>query len=82
MMRVNCDTAQEYYLQQTIKDKLLGYSSTHPKCNGSIMLQLAVELRQCKEDFKSSGKGGGNKSSGMGGGGGIIQSIRYVCVAG
>lgn len=56
-MRINCDTAQEYYIQQTIKDKMLGYSFTHPKCNASILLQLAVELQQLKDDFHTVGAG-------------------------
>ncbi|KAL4233067.1 Protein unc-80 [Mactra antiquata] len=55
MMRVNCDTAQEYYIQQTIKDKLQGYSFTHPKCTGSVLVELAVELKQIKEEFISTG---------------------------
>ncbi|KAL5011899.1 hypothetical protein ScPMuIL_010450 [Solemya velum] len=55
MMFVNCDTAQEYYLQQTVKDKLQGYSFIHPKSSGSILLQLALELRQLKDEFISSG---------------------------
>lgn len=54
-MRVNCDTAQEYYIQQTIKDKLQGYSFTHPKCTGSVLIELAMELKQIKEDFISAG---------------------------
>jgi hypothetical protein len=45
MMKINCDMAQEYYLQQTIKDKLQGYSFQHPKCNASVVLILAVELQ-------------------------------------
>ena len=55
MMRVNCDTAQEYYIQQTVKDKLQGYSFTHPKCTGSVLVELTIELRQIKEEFISSG---------------------------
>ena len=55
MMRVNCDTAQEYYIQQTVKDKLQGYSFTHPKCIGSVLVELALELKQIKEDFISAG---------------------------
>ena len=55
MMRVNCDTAQEYYIQQTIKDKLQGYSFTHPKCIGSVLVELALELKQIKEEFISAG---------------------------
>ncbi|XP_021380201.1 protein unc-80 homolog isoform X3 [Mizuhopecten yessoensis] len=57
IMRINCDTAQEYYIQQTIKDKMLGYSFTHPKCNASILLQLAVELQALKDEFHTVGAG-------------------------
>lgn len=55
MMRVNCDTAQEYYIQQTIKDKLQGYSFTHPKCTGSVLVELALELKSIKEEFLATG---------------------------
>ncbi|KAL3872189.1 hypothetical protein ACJMK2_040132 [Sinanodonta woodiana] len=55
MMKVNCDTAQEYYIQQTIKDKLQGYSFAHPKCTGGVLVELAIELRQIKEEFISAG---------------------------
>ena len=55
MMRINCDTAQEYYLQQAIKDKLQGYSFTHPKCTASKLLQLATELQKLKEEFYTGG---------------------------
>ena len=55
MMKVNCDTAQEYYIQQTVKDKLLGYSFTHPKCTGSVLVELTMELRQIKEEFICAG---------------------------
>lgn len=54
-MRVNCDTAQEYYIQQTIKDKLQGYSFTHPKCTGSVLVELALELKSIKEEFLATG---------------------------
>lgn len=57
MMKVNCDMAQEYYLQQTIKDKLQGYSFQHPKCSASVILMLAVELQQIKEDIAAIGAG-------------------------
>jgi len=55
MLRLNCDTAQEYYIQQTIKDKLQGYSFCHPKCTGSVLVELAVELKQVREEFIATG---------------------------
>ncbi|XP_052063828.1 protein unc-80 homolog [Mytilus californianus] len=55
MMKVNCDMAQEYYLQQTIKDKLQGYSFQHPKCSAGVVLMLAGELQQIKEDIAAVG---------------------------
>ncbi|XP_052242651.1 protein unc-80 homolog isoform X2 [Dreissena polymorpha] len=55
MLRVNCDTAQEYYEQQTIKDKMHGYSFTHPKCVGTILVELALELKQIREEFIATG---------------------------
>lgn len=54
MMKVNCDTAQEYFLQQTIKEKITG-NLPHPRCNGSVLVQLATELRQIKEEITSAG---------------------------
>lgn len=57
MMKVNCDMAQEYYLQQTIKDKLQGYSFQHPKCSAGVVLMLAGELQQIKEDIAAVGAG-------------------------
>ncbi|XP_052808844.1 protein unc-80-like isoform X2 [Mya arenaria] len=55
MLRINCDTAQEYYEQQTIKDKLQGYSFTHPKCMGSVLVELALELKLIKDEFIATG---------------------------
>ncbi|XP_071097692.1 protein unc-80 homolog [Haliotis cracherodii] len=54
MMKVNCDTAQEYYLQQTVKDKLMGYSFTHPKSVGTILLHLATDLKALRDDLPNS----------------------------
>lgn len=56
MMKINCDTAQEYYLQQAIKDKMQGFSFSHPKCSATVLLQLAVELQHLKEEFYNVGK--------------------------
>lgn len=55
-MKINCDTAQEYYLQQAIKDKMQGFSFSHPKCSATVLLQLAVELQHLKEEFYNVGK--------------------------
>ncbi|XP_036354476.1 protein unc-80 homolog isoform X2 [Octopus sinensis] len=55
MMKVNCDTAEEYFLQQIIKDKLMGvHSVNHPKCKGNILIQLTIELRQIKEELANA----------------------------
>ena len=56
MMKINCDTAQEYYLQQAIKDKMQGFSFSHPKCSATVLLQLAVDLQHLKEEFYNVGK--------------------------
>jgi len=55
MLRINCNTAPEYYEQQTIRDKLQGYTFTHPKCMGSVLVELALELKMIKEEFISTG---------------------------
>ncbi|GFR73733.1 Unc-80-like protein [Elysia marginata] len=54
MMQVNCDTAQEYYLQQTIRDKLQGYTFSYHKSASSILVTLALELRQLRDELASS----------------------------
>ncbi|XP_048774238.1 protein unc-80 homolog isoform X3 [Ostrea edulis] len=56
MMKINCDTAQEYYLQQAIKDKMQGFSFSHPKCSATVLLQLAVDLQHLKEEFYNVGE--------------------------
>ncbi|XP_076436361.1 protein unc-80 homolog isoform X3 [Babylonia areolata] len=53
MMRVNCDTAQEYYIQQTIKDKLQGYHYAYPKSTATILLTLSVELQQLRDQLQA-----------------------------
>ncbi|GFO03526.1 unc-80-like protein, partial [Plakobranchus ocellatus] len=54
MMRVNCDTAQEYYLQQTIRDKLQGYTFSYHKSASAILVTLALELRQLRDELASN----------------------------
>ncbi|CAE1324419.1 UNC80 [Acanthosepion pharaonis] len=55
MMKVNCDTAEEYFLQQIIKDKLMGvHTVNHPKCKGSTLIQLTLELRHIKEELANA----------------------------
>ena len=51
-MRVNCDTAQEYYIQQTIKDKLQGYNYAYPKSTATILLTLSIELQQLRDQLQ------------------------------
>ena len=53
MMRVNCDTAQEYYIQQTIKDKLQGYNYAYPKSTAAILLTLSVDLQQLRDQLQA-----------------------------
>ncbi|KAL8568215.1 hypothetical protein ACOMHN_027738 [Nucella lapillus] len=53
MMRVNCDTAQEYYIQQTIKDKLQGYNYAYPKSTATILLTLSVELQHLRDQLQA-----------------------------
>ncbi|KAK7491630.1 hypothetical protein BaRGS_00017083 [Batillaria attramentaria] len=54
MMRVNCDTAQEYYIQQTIKDKLHGYNYAYPKSTAAILLSLALDLKQLRHRSRAA----------------------------
>jgi hypothetical protein len=54
MMRVNCDTAQEYYIQQTIKDKLHGYNYAYPKSTATILLSLSLDLQMLRDQLQVS----------------------------
>jgi hypothetical protein len=51
MMKVACDTEQEYYIQQTVYQKLLGFNMAPPKCKGILLVDLAAELRQIKDEL-------------------------------
>ncbi|KAH9525120.1 Protein unc-80 [Bulinus truncatus] len=53
ILRVNCDTAQEYYLQQTIKDKLQGYTFSYHKPASAILVNLALELRHLRDELSN-----------------------------
>ena len=65
MMRVNCDTAQEYYIQQTIKDKLQGYNYAYPKSTATVLLSLSVDLQQLRDQLQASSTGGQSVGWGM-----------------
>jgi hypothetical protein len=54
MMKVTCDTEQEYYCQQTVYQKLQGYNMPSQKCKGSLLVDLAAELRQMKDEIAFS----------------------------
>jgi len=51
MMKVTCDTEQEYFLQQTVYQKLEGCNMPHPKSKGSLLVDLAAELQQVKDSL-------------------------------
>ncbi|XP_059153938.1 protein unc-80 homolog isoform X2 [Physella acuta] len=57
MLRINCDTAQEYYLQQSIKDKLQGYTFSYHKPASAILVSLSLELRQLRLELANSSAG-------------------------
>ena len=63
MMRVNCDTAQEYYVQQTIKDKLQGYNYAYPKSTATILLSLSLDLQQLRDQLQASSSVGRSKGA-------------------
>jgi len=54
MMKVTCDTEQEYFLQQTVYQKLDGCNMPDPKCKGSLLVDLAAELQQVKDSLTFS----------------------------
>jgi len=51
MMKAVCETEQEYYLQQLVHQKLRGYSMPDPKSKGSVLVDLAAELKQAKDEL-------------------------------
>jgi len=51
MMKVMCDTEQEYFLQQTVYQKLRGCNMPDPKCKGSLIVDLAAELQQVRDSL-------------------------------
>ncbi|XP_074657337.1 protein unc-80 homolog [Tubulanus polymorphus] len=57
MLKLQCDTEAEYYLQQLVGQRLQGNLLPPPKCSGSILIDLANELRIIKEDMALRGAG-------------------------
>ena len=51
MMKVTCDTEQEYFLQQTVYQKLEGCNMPDPKCKGSLLVDFAAELQQIRDSL-------------------------------
>ena len=51
MMKVMCETEQEYFLQHLVHQKMQGLNLPHPKCRGTVLIELAAELRQAKEEL-------------------------------
>ena len=51
MMKVTCETEQEFYLQQTVYQKLQGCNMPSQKSKGSLLVDLAAELRQIKDEL-------------------------------
>ena len=60
MMKVACETEEEYYLQLMISQKLKGNNLPPPRCNGTILQELSAELNQLREEFiLGAGRGDG-----------------------
>jgi hypothetical protein len=53
MMKSTCETEQEYFIQQNVHQKLQGLNLPHPRCKGSILVELAAEMRHLKEELGS-----------------------------
>lgn len=49
MMKVVCETEQEYYLQQLVHQKLRGCSMPDPKSRSGVLVDLVAELKQEKD---------------------------------
>ena len=58
MMKVMCETEQEYFLQHLVHQKLQGVNLPHTKCRGTVMIELAAELRQAKEELVATMQSG------------------------
>lgn len=50
-----CDSGEEYYIQQAVHQKLQGEGSVVPKSKGTILIDLAMQLKQIKLELSSSG---------------------------
>ena len=50
MMKVMCETEQEYYLQHMVHQKLQGYNMPQPRSKGNVLVELATELRHLKDE--------------------------------
>ena len=55
MMKVMCDTEQEYYLQQMVHQKLHGCNLPEPRCTAATLMELATQLRHMTEQLYSGG---------------------------
>ncbi|CAD5116523.1 DgyrCDS5405 [Dimorphilus gyrociliatus] len=55
MMKMICDSGDEYYIQQAVHQKLQGEGSVVPKSKGTILIDLAMQLKQIKLELSSSG---------------------------
>ena len=51
MMKAACDTEHEYFLQQTVHQKLQGCSMPQLKCKGSVLIDLAAEIKQIRDEL-------------------------------
>ena len=54
MMKAMCETEQEYFLKQLVHEKLRGHSMPDPKCIGSVLVDLATELKQVRDELALS----------------------------
>jgi len=49
MMKAVCETEQEYFLQHVVHQKLHGHIPS-PKCKGTILVELAAELKHIRDE--------------------------------
>uniref|UniRef100_T1IVG6 Uncharacterized protein n=1 Tax=Strigamia maritima TaxID=126957 RepID=T1IVG6_STRMM len=51
VMHVICDSDAEYYYQQLIAEKLQSFSLPSPRCKGTLLVELAQEMKKLKEEL-------------------------------
>ena len=57
-MKVMCETEQEYFLQHLVHQKMQGLNLPYAKCRGTVLIELAAELRHVKDEMLATYQAG------------------------